>query len=91
MSDVTKDIIKVSASSNVRDVAATIAKSLPNGGSLQIRAIGAGAVNQTAKAIAVARGMLASRALDLWCRIGFVTVQGEDGDISALVFSVDAR
>ena len=85
------NIIKVGAASNVKDVAATIAKSLPSNEPLQIRAIGAGAVNQAAKAIAVSRGMLASRALDLWCRIGFVTVPGEDGDISALVFSVDAR
>ena len=53
-----------------------------------MRAVGAAAVNQAVKAIAIARGYIASRGVDMVCRPGFTNVPGKDGkdSISAMVF-----
>jgi stage V sporulation protein S len=56
-----------------------------------VRAIGAGAVNQAVKAIAIARGYVAPRGLDLTCVPGFASVKSRDGDISAVMFTVEVR
>jgi stage V sporulation protein S len=57
-----------------------------------IRAIGAGAVNQAAKGIAIARGMVAVRGLDLGCAVGFDNVVGDNGEeISSMVFRLFLR
>jgi stage V sporulation protein S len=57
-----------------------------------IRAVGAGAVNQACKGIAVARGQVAVRGRDLAANIGFETVPGDQGqDISAMAFYLFLR
>lgn len=85
-------LLKVSPSSNVKDVAASIARLIPEGGgNIKIRAIGAGAVNQSVKAIAIASGMLMVRGLDLVCRPSFSTVDSVDGKISAIVFALHSQ
>lgn len=57
-----------------------------------IRAIGAGAVNQACKGIAIARGHVAIRGLDLLCAPGFDNVPGDDGyEISSMVFRLSVR
>ena len=91
MSQAAPHILKVGSSSNVKDVAVSIAKCIPEYGTVHVRAVGAGAVNQAAKAVAIARQMTAGSGLDLWTRVGFATVPGETGDISALVFICEAR
>jgi stage V sporulation protein S len=83
------DIIRVSSSSSVQDVAAALAHKCYDDHRATMRAVGAGAVNQAAKAVAVARGFAAPRGLDLVCRIGFTSIPGRDGkDISAVTFFV---
>lgn len=84
-----QDIIKVSSSSSVQDVGAALAHKMYDDRQAVVRGVGAGAVNQAAKAIAVASGFAAPRGLSLACRIGFDTVPGRDGkDISAVSFYV---
>lgn len=84
-----QDIIRVSSSSSVQDVGAAIAHKVYDDRRAVVRAVGAGAVNQAMKAIAVARGFAAPRGLDLVCKPGFATVPGRDGtDISAMSFTV---
>jgi stage V sporulation protein SpoVS len=57
-----------------------------------IRAIGAGAVAQTCKGVAIARGYVAVRGVDLGCAIGFDNVPGDDGvEISAQTFRLFMR
>ena len=52
-----------------------------------MRAIGASAVNQAAKAAAIARGFVAPRGTDLSFIIGFDDIVGENGEtISAISF-----
>ena len=69
----TKDvnILRVAGKSNVPSVAGSIVKSIEDNKEVELHAIGAGAVNQTVKAIGTARGILASKGLDLYARIGF--------------------
>jgi len=57
-----------------------------------IRAIGAGAVNQACKGIAIARGHVATQGYDLGVNIGFINVPGEDGsEIVAMNFFLFLR
>ena len=89
------DIIRVSPDSNVKKVAGAIAWCLEQGsGEAVVQAVGAGAVNQAAKAVAIARGMVATGGKDLWTRIGFATIQHDqepDKEISVVVFNLDAH
>jgi len=95
MSEVVKEeeegILRVGAGSNPQAVASAIAHSIYETRGCKIRAVGAGAVNQAVKAIAIARGYTAPRGLDLSCIPGFASIESHDGQISAIVFVVEAR
>jgi stage V sporulation protein S len=86
-------LMRVSGSSPVQAVANSIVKCIFESSHFPvIRAIGAGAVAQTCKAIAVARGIVAPKGMDLACVIGFDTIRGDQGeDISAQIFYLFAR
>jgi len=91
MSEQVEDnILRVSASSNPQAVASAIAHAIYENRQCKIRAVGAGAVNQAVKAIAIARGYTAPRGLDLSCIPGFASIESHDGQISAIVFSIVA-
>ena len=83
--------LKVSSGSNSHQVAAAIAHAIYDNKTAKVRAIGASAVNQATKAIAIARGLVAPRGLDLISIPGFATVESRDGEISAMVFTVTIR
>jgi stage V sporulation protein S len=80
--------LRVSAGSNPQSVASAIAHAIYDNRSVKLRAVGAGAVNQAVKAMAIARGYVAPRGLDLSCKPGFATIESRDGEISAIVFVV---
>ena len=82
--------LRVSASSNPQSVASAIAHAIYDKREVKLRAVGAGAVNQAVKAIAIARGYTAPRGLDLVCIPGFASIESHDGQISAIVFVVNA-
>ena len=86
-------ILKVSASSPPQSVAAAISKSISDSRRFPvIRAIGHGAVGQAVKALAIARGYVAPRGIDLAFVVGFDTIVNADGkEISAMVFKTFAR
>ncbi|UCF10138.1 MAG: stage V sporulation protein S [Candidatus Bipolaricaulota bacterium] len=52
------EVLKVASQSNPNSVAGAIAGALEQDGVVEIHAIGAGAVNQTVKAIAIARRLV---------------------------------
>ena len=83
-------ILRVSAGSNPQSLASAIAHSIYETRTCKIRAVGAGAVNQAVKAIAISRGYVAPRGLDLTCKPGFTTIESRDGEISAIVFAITA-
>lgn len=82
--------LRVSASSNPQSVASAVSHALYENRKVVLRAVGAGAVNQAVKALAIARGYVAPRGLDLTCKPAFTTIESRDGDISAIVFIVTA-
>lgn len=82
--------LRVSAGSNPQSVASAIAHAIYESRQVKLRAVGAGAVNQAVKSIAISRGYVAPRGLDLVCVPGFTTISSRDGDISAIVFAISA-
>ncbi len=73
------DILKVSAKSNPNSVAGALAGVLRQRGTAELQAIGAGALNQAVKAVAIARGFVAPAGMDLICVPAFteIDINGE--------------
>lgn len=89
MEQIEDTFLRVSSGSSPKALASAIAHSINDSrSSVMLRAVGAGAVNQAVKAIAIARGYVAPRGLDLVCKPGFTTIQSRDGDISSITFTV---
>lgn len=78
--------IKVSSKSEPQKVAGMIVACIMQGQKVQAVAIGAGAINQTIKAIATARGYLAPVGINLSCIPAFTNIESEDQAISAIKF-----
>ena len=68
------EILKVSAKSNPNSVAGALAGVLREKGGAEIQAIGAGALNQAIKSIAIARGFVAPGGIDLVCVPAFTDI-----------------
>lgn len=85
-----EEFLRVSGGSNSQSVASAIAHAIYDSRQVKLRAVGAGAVNQAVKAIAIARGYVAPRGIDLVCVPGFTTIESRDGEISAILFNVIA-
>ncbi len=71
------EVLKVSSKSNPNSVAGALAGVLREKGSAEIQAIGAGALNQAVKAIAIARGFVAPSGMDLVCVPAFTDINIE--------------
>ena len=78
--DKTMETLKVGTKSNPNSVAGALANVFREKDSVEIQAIGAGALNQAIKAIAIARGYLAPIGVDLVCIPAFtnITIDGEE-------------
>ena len=83
-----EDFLRVGAGSSPQLVASAIAHAIYDSHHVDVRAIGAGAVNQAVKAIAIARGYAAPRGFNLACSPGFKNVNSKDGEITSIVFNV---
>lgn len=84
-------ILKVSAQSRSTAVAGAIAGVVREQGEAELHAIGAGAVNQAAKAVAIARSYLALDGLDVVLIPSFIEVNIADQVRTALKFQVIPR
>lgn len=82
------DVFKVSARSRSTSVAGAIAGVIREGQIAEVQAIGAGAVNQAVKAIAIARGYLVRDGIDIVCVPNFVEVAIEGQERTALKLTV---
>lgn len=85
------NIIKVSALSRTSAVAGAIAGVIREHGRAEVQAIGAAAVNQAVKAIAIARGYLQEDGLRVVCMPEFTTVDIEGKERTAIRFVVEPR
>lgn len=85
------EVLKVSAQSNPKSVAGALAAVLREKGTAEVQAVGAGAVNQAVKAIAIARGFVAPNGIDLIAIPAFaeITIDGEER--TAIRFIVEPR
>jgi len=74
------EVLKVASHSNPNSVAGALAGIIRENGSAEIQAVGAGALNQSVKAIAIARGFMAPSGVDLSFIPAFteVMINGEE-------------
>lgn len=84
-------IIKVSAKSRSTAVAGAIAGVVRESNRAEVQAIGAWAVNQAVKAVAIARGYLALDGFDIICIPAFTEVTIDDQRRTAMRFIVEPR
>jgi stage V sporulation protein S len=85
------DVIKVSAKSRSTAVAGAIAAVMREHHYAEVQAIGAGAVNQAVKALAIARGYLEGDKIDIVCTPYFTEVDIEGQERTAVRFVVEPR
>lgn len=74
------DVLKVSTKSNPNSVAGALAAIIKEKNIAEIQAVGAGAINQAVKAIAIARGFVAPSGKDIVCVPAFtdIVIDGEE-------------
>ena len=85
------EILRVSAKSNPNSVAGALAGVIRERGKAEMQAIGAGALNQAIKAIAIARGYVAPGGINLVCIPAFVDVQIDGEERTAIKIIVGPR
>ncbi len=85
------DVIKVSAKSRSTAVAGAIAGVIREYRHAEVQAIGAGAVNQAVKALAIARGYLNRDEIDIVFIPYFTEVNIEGQERTAVRFAVEPR
>lgn len=83
------EVLKVSAKSSPNSVAGALAGVLRENGNAEMQAIGAGALNQAVKAVAIARGFVAPSGVDLVCVPAFtdILIDGEERTAIKLIVS----
>ena len=85
------DVIKVSAHSRSTAVAGAIAGVMRDHHHAEVQAIGASAVNQAVKAVAIARNYLELYGIDIICVPEFVEVDIEGQERTAIKLVIDPR
>ena len=84
-------ILRVSSKSNPNSVAGALAGAIRETGSAEIQAIGAGALNQAVKAVAIARGFVAPGGIDLVMIPAFADVEISGEERTAIKLIVEPR
>lgn len=85
------EILKVSAKSSPNSVAGALAGVLRSHGSAEMQAVGAGAINQAIKAVAIARGFVAPSGIDLICIPSFAEIMINNEERTAIKLLVQPR
>lgn len=85
------DLLKVSAWSNPKSVAGAIAGVLRERGEVDVQVIGAAALNQAVKAIAIARSYVAGEGIDPICIPGFQDIEINGEGRTAIRIRVEDR
>ena len=84
-------VLKVSASSSPKSVAGALAAVVRENGFAEMQAVGAGAINQSMKAVAIARGYLAPAGVNLVVIPSFAEIEIDGQEKTALHFRVEPR
>lgn len=85
------EILKVSSKSNANSVAGAIAGVVRKEARVEIQAVGAGALNQAVKAVAIARGFAAPSGVDLICIPAFTDIDIGGDERTAIKLIVEPR
>jgi stage V sporulation protein S len=85
------EVLKVSSKSNPNSVAGAMAGVVRQQGSVEVQVIGAGALNQAVKAIAIARGYVAPSGIELICIPTFQDIEIDGESRTAIRLSVEDR
>lgn len=82
--------LKVSSRSVPSAVAGALSSMIKADGRVDIQVVGAGALNQAIKAVAIARGFVASVGLDLTCRPTFADIEIDGQTRTAIRLEIEA-
>lgn len=85
------EFLKVSSKSSPSSVAGAIAGMVKDGVHVEIQSVGAGAVNQAVKAIAIARGFLSPIGIEIVCIPAFADINIDGEKRTAIRFVVEPR
>ena len=85
------DVLRVGSKSDPNKVAGALAGTIREHGKAELQTIGAGALNQAIKALAIARGFLAPGGVDLLCYPAFVDVEIDGNERTAIKLFVEPR
>ena len=85
------EVLKISSKSNPNSVAGAIAGLIKESQKAEMQAIGAGALNQAIKAIAIARGFVAPSGKNLVCIPAFTDILIDSEERTAIKLIVEAR
>ena len=83
--------LKVSSKSSPASVAGAIAGMVKDGVPVEMQAVGAGAVNQAVKAIAISRGFLSPVGIEIACIPSFADIIIDGEYRTAIHFSIRAH
>ncbi|MBU9711899.1 stage V sporulation protein S [Evansella tamaricis] len=85
------EILRVSSKSNPNSIAGAIAGVIREQGKTEIQAVGAGAINQAIKGIAIARGFVAPSGINLICIPAFTSISINKEERTAIKLIVEPR
>lgn len=85
------NVLKVSSKSNPNKVAGALANVIRERGSAELQVIGDGALNQSLKAVAIARGFVAPSGVDLVCVPAFTDIMIENEERTAMKLMIEPR
>jgi stage V sporulation protein S len=85
------EVLKVSSKSNPNSVAGAMAGVVRQSGSVEVQVVGAGALNQAIKAVAIARGYIAPSGTDLTCVPTFADIEIDGQSRTAIRLLVECR
>ena len=84
-------VLRVSTKSNPNSVAGALAGVLREKGTAELQAVGAGALNQAVKAVAIARGFVAPSGIDLVCVPAFADIEIDGEERTAIKLIIESR
>ena len=85
------EILKVSSKSNPNSVAGALSNVLREKDTVEIQAVGAGALNQAIKAIIIARGFVAPSGKNLYCIPSFSSVTIDNDEKTAIKLVIETK
>ena len=85
------EILKVSSKSSPNSIAGAIAGMVKDNKEVSMQAVGAGAINQAVKAVAIARGFTTPTGVDLSLSPSFTEVNINGDDKTGLRFTIETK